>query len=178
MKPRPKQRRGRGRLLALAVSIGMCTTALVSAPGALASTAQSGHRGQGAATPWPGGRWQPEPASFGMVVERDVPVKMDDGAVLYANIGYPADATTGERAAGKFPVLLAENPYTYATEPDEFFVSRGYISAVVDVRGTQRSRPPMAGRSRGSSSVRATRETVSSSSHGRTASKERTASSG
>jgi predicted acyl esterase len=87
------------------------------------------------ATPWPGGRWQPEAPSYGMAVEENVPVVMDDGANLVANIGYPADATGG-RATGTFPVLLTQAPYVSSQKPQSFFVNRGYINAVVQIRGT------------------------------------------
>ena len=66
---------------------------------------------------------------------------MSDGATLYADIGYPSDRTTGKRAAGVFPVLLSQNPYP-GVQPDDYFVSRGYIYAVVDVRGTGRTDAP------------------------------------
>ena len=94
-----------------------------------------------ATTPWPGGRWQPATPRYGMVVVKDVPLKMSDGATLYGDIGYPSDRTTGKRAAGTFPVLLSQNPYP-GGEPDDYFVKRGYIYAVVDVRGTGRTDAP------------------------------------
>lgn len=90
-------------------------------------------------TPWPGGVWEPEAASYGMTVVRDVPVTMDDGVILHANIGYPAEQGTDMLAAGTFPVLLTQNPYTDGGEPDEFFVGRGYIHAVTEIRGTGNS---------------------------------------
>ena len=55
---------------------------------------------------------------------------MADGVILFANIGYPTDPATGQRAAGQFPVLLTQNPYLGPTQqPDPFFVDRGYIFA-------------------------------------------------
>jgi uncharacterized protein len=97
-----------------------------------------------AATSWPGdGTWQPDPAAYGMTVASNVPVRMSDGVTLFANIGYPANKATGKRAAGKFPVLLTQNPYTGATQdPDSFFVDRGYIFVSVTVRGTLNSEAP------------------------------------
>ena len=71
-----------------------------------------------------------------MAVEADVSVTMDDGATLVANIGYPSDLATGERASGPFPVLLTQAPYVSSQQPSPFFVTRGYIHAVVQVRGT------------------------------------------
>ena len=98
------------------------------------------------ATPWPGGIWQPDPVTYGMTVVSGVPITMDDGVILFANIGYPTDPATGQRAAGKFPVLLTQNPYVGPTQqPDPFFVTRGYIFASVTVRGTLNSEAPGGG---------------------------------
>ena len=85
-------------------------------------------------TPWPGGTWQPEPATYQVSQVANVPVTMDDGVRLDATIDYPADPATGHRAAGKFPVLLQFTPYT--DEPDSYFVQRGYIAVNVRQRGT------------------------------------------
>jgi predicted acyl esterase len=74
-----------------------------------------------------------------------VPIVMDDGVTLYADIGYPTDLATGQRAAGTFPVLLSQNPYVFTPPPDSYFVSRGYIYAQVDIRGTLRSEAPGGG---------------------------------
>jgi len=121
-------------------------------PAALAATviaalfAPGGTHAAGAATPWPGGRWQPDAARYGMTVVSNVALKMDDGVILFANIGYPTDSHTGRRAPGRFPVLLTQNPYAGATEqPDPFFVDRGYIFASVEVRGTLDSEAPDGG---------------------------------
>lgn len=86
-------------------------------------------------TPWPGGTWSPAEATYGMTVVGHR-VEMDDGVILHARVGYPSDLATGERAPGTFPVLLSQNPYPTTPEPDAFFVHRGYIHAVVEVRGT------------------------------------------
>lgn len=94
-------------------------------------------------TSWPGGRWYPDTPTYGVAVERDVPIVMDDGITLYANVAYPTNSATGERAPGPFPVILTQNPYDFpSSEPDPRFVSRGYIHAVADQRGTQRSQLP------------------------------------
>ena len=90
----------------------------------------------GASTPWPGGRWQPDAPTYGMVVDANVTVTMDDGVKLVANIGYPSDLATGEHAWGPFPVLLTQAPYVASQQPTPFYVTRGYIHAVVQVRGT------------------------------------------
>jgi predicted acyl esterase len=117
---------------------------LVAGAGVLAGAGQASARSADAAsTPWPGGVWQPDPASYGMTVVSGVPVTMSDGVTLFANIGYPTDPATGKRAAGTFPVLLTQNPYAGPTEdPDPFFVDRGYIFVSVDVRGTLDSEAP------------------------------------
>jgi hypothetical protein len=78
-------------------------------------------------TRWPGGRWQPDTPSYGIQCVTGVPIVMDDGVTLFADIGYPTNLATGERATGKFPVLLAQNPYVFTPPPDVFYVARGYI---------------------------------------------------
>lgn len=96
----------------------------------------------GGSSEWPGGRWTPDEPQYAMIVEKKVPIVMDDGATLYADIGYPADRLTRRRAKGTFPVLLTQNQYCIpltnrsAFKPFEEFVSRGYIYVVAQVRGT------------------------------------------
>jgi uncharacterized protein len=87
-----------------------------------------------ATTPWPGGRWQPGPAAYGVTVVSNVPVMMDDGISLNATIGYPTDLATGQRAARSFPVILQQTPYTDSVVP--YFVQHGYIFVSVRSRGT------------------------------------------
>ena len=82
---------------------------------------------------------------YGMSVVHNVPLKMSDGAVLIANVGYPSNPSTGKRAAGKFPVLLTQDPYTAEEQPTAFYVTRGYINAVVEVRGTGDTSAPGGG---------------------------------
>ena len=53
-----------------------------------------------ASAPWPGGRWQPDAPTYGMTVDANVSVVMDDGVTLVANIGYPTDVATGEPHVG------------------------------------------------------------------------------
>lgn len=94
-----------------------------------------------AATGYPGGTWSPPDAKYAVVAERNVPVTMSDGATLVADVYRPD-------AAGPFPVLLTQTPYTAsiglaaAAEeggPGAYFVQRGYVYVSVDVRGTGRS---------------------------------------
>jgi predicted acyl esterase len=86
-----------------------------------------------------------------MMVEKSIPIAMDDGATLYADVAYPTDRLTGKRARGTFPVLLEQDPYDIpgtsdsAFFPHEFFVSRGYIAVVSQVRGTGRTTGPNGG---------------------------------
>ncbi|HET6811340.1 MAG TPA: CocE/NonD family hydrolase [Acidimicrobiales bacterium] len=101
-----------------------------------------------APTPYPGGTWRPPAPSYGVLAVKNVSVPMDDGVDLVADVYYPADPGTGQRAAGRFPVLLTQTPYTNSTGlatstsstgPGDYFVERGYIFVSVDVRGTGRS---------------------------------------
>jgi predicted acyl esterase len=88
-------------------------------------------------TPYPGGHWQPGPATFAeIVVSTWLP--MDDGVELRVTVGYPADQATGSRAPGNFPVILQHSPYT--DTPVRYFVEHGYIFVNVRARGTGESR--------------------------------------
>lgn len=79
--------------------------------------------------------WVPEAPVYGIAAALNVPVRMTDGVILRANIMYPA--VRGEPAPGSFPVLLTQTPYGKASGGvDPYLVQRGYIEAVVDVRGT------------------------------------------
>src|SRR5262245_44058780 len=78
-------------------------------------------------------------------MRHNVPVTMSDGVVLRADIHYPTDPTTGEPAAGPFPVLLSITPYGKKAPPPAaqigggatpYLIKRGYIEVIVDVRGT------------------------------------------
>jgi uncharacterized protein len=97
------------------------------------------------ATPWPGGSWQPDPVRYGMTTVHNVPLRMSDGVTLLANVGYPSDPSTGSRATGAFPVLLTQDPYTAEQQPNSYYVTRGYINAVVEVRGTGDTYGPAGG---------------------------------
>ncbi|MCK9898237.1 CocE/NonD family hydrolase [Frankia sp. AgB32] len=131
--------RGRhGRVRGLAAAVVATLVASVFAVVGITSPARAG-------TVWPGGTWAPDPETYGITVVKDVPVTMDDGVVLPADIGYPTDRLTGKRAAGTFPVIVQQNPYVFGGDPDSFFVSRGYIFVSVDVRGTNRSQAPDGG---------------------------------
>ncbi len=110
-----------------ALLAGMLTTGLFA--GGLAPARAD----RQASTPWPGGRWEPGSARYGTTIVSNVPVRMDDGVTLTATVAYPADPATGRRAAGRFPVILQQTPYT--DDVNSFFVPYGYIFATVRSRG-------------------------------------------
>ncbi|MEO9224707.1 MAG: CocE/NonD family hydrolase [Acidimicrobiales bacterium] len=91
-----------------------------------------------AASAAPGRSWTPEPASYGVGSELNVPVTMADGTVLRADVFYPTSG--GNAAPGPFPVLMTQTPYGKSTPgvggADNYLVSRGYIDVIADVRGT------------------------------------------
>jgi predicted acyl esterase len=124
--------------------VALCAGLSVSVPAQLAAS-PAGAAQSSSGTSWPGGRWQPGPEAYGMETVSRVPVKMDDGVILPANIGYPTDPKTGKRAAGAFPVLVQQNPYLAGGDPEKYFVNRGYIFVSVDVRGTNDSSAPGGG---------------------------------
>jgi hypothetical protein len=68
--------------------------------------------------------------SYGVTIERGVPVKMRDGVTLRADICRP-------KAEGKFPVLLTRTPYDRNGAVDFCLkaVPRGYVVIAQDVRG-------------------------------------------
>lgn len=83
---------------------------------------------------------QPE---YGIVVARDVMVPMRDGVRLATDIYRPA--RNGEPVPGKWPTLLGRTSYDKTSqwlwvEPvAEFFVPRGYVVVIQDLRGRYRS---------------------------------------
>jgi predicted acyl esterase/acetyl esterase/lipase len=92
---------------------------------------------------WASGPWEPGPERYGIEIERDVPVKMSDGIVLRADVVYPTDLSDGKRARGTFPVLLQQTPYKAFSADTEkqsrYFVTRGYLYVLAQVRGTYHS---------------------------------------
>ena len=82
-------------------------------------------------------QWTPESARYGVGEQSNLPVNMSDGTVLRVNVYTPTDPATGKAAAGSFPVLLTQTPYGKSElSADTYFVQRGYIEVVADVRGT------------------------------------------
>lgn len=84
-------------------------------------------------------RWKPEAATYGVGQTDNIPVTMSDGTVLRADEFYPT-TSSGAAAKGPFPVLLTQVPYGKDTAAGfsyvPYFVQRGYIEVVADVRGT------------------------------------------
>jgi putative CocE/NonD family hydrolase len=73
------------------------------------------------------------PAQYGVVEEANVPITMSDGVVLNALVHRPD-------APGRFPVVVSITPYNGGSGiiggANDYFVERGYVHVVVDVRGT------------------------------------------
>ncbi len=73
----------------------------------------------------------------GVRLERGVPCRMSDGAVLYADHYYPPDAAPGKQ----FPTLLMRQPYgrdiasTVVYAHPVWFARHGYNVVIQDVRG-------------------------------------------
>src|SRR4051794_19698948 len=97
--------------------------------------------------------WTPPEPKYGMAEDHHVPVTMSDGTVLRANVFYPTDPQSGKRATGSFPVIMVYTPYgkdivgkasgneggaEAGTQAGQlpYFVKRGYIDVVAEVRGT------------------------------------------
>jgi uncharacterized protein len=76
----------------------------------------------------------PSRATFSTVT-REVLIPMEDGVRLAATIGFPS--TDGQSPApGPFPAILEFTPYSKdLSAPSSYFTSRGYVYAVVDIRG-------------------------------------------
>ncbi len=135
---------GCGSAVVLALSLG---TLAVSAPHA-AGGAVDPIAAAVAASAAPGHHWTPGDETYAVARTLDVPVRMADGTILRADIETPADPSTHQPAAGPFPVLLTMSPYgkdtagqlnSSAIGLDTYFVKRGYIDVVVDVRGAGNS---------------------------------------
>jgi uncharacterized protein len=98
-------------------------------------------------TATPAFAWQPEPATYGVGSQTNLPITASDGTVLRADVSFPTDPATGEAAPGPFPVLITQTPYGKDTGAaggqlgqlaggNSYLVQRGYIDVTVDVRGT------------------------------------------
>lgn len=115
------------------VALALALAAATAATPVLATTASH----TGAAKPKT--PWTARPATYGVAKQSNVPITMDDGTVLEANVLRPADAS-GNPAKGTFPVLLTQTPYnkeaTGLNFENDYLIQRGYIQVIVDVRGT------------------------------------------
>ncbi|HVU91976.1 MAG TPA: CocE/NonD family hydrolase, partial [Jatrophihabitans sp.] len=142
----PLRRRLTAPLAAVALAAASLTAGLTAAGGATGAGAAPDPFAEAVdASSAPGHHWQPEPATYAVHRQVNVPVRMVDGTVLRADIATPADPATKQPAAGPFPVLLTQTPYgkdtagsldSAAIGIDPYFVERGYIDVAVDVRGT------------------------------------------
>lgn len=115
---------------------------LVGAPGALAAQSSATN------SDYPDGKWSPPAAAYGTSEDSNVQIRMDDGAILLADVVYPTNPTTGQRAKGPFPVLLNQDLYSGAYDtmaekavgqgsvPDAYLVQHGYIVVHLHDRGT------------------------------------------
>ncbi len=130
----PGVRRRRKMITGFALAVVLCISSSLGLAGVATAFAHDDQSQAEVQTPWPGGVWEPGPPQFGTIVDHNVRVPMDDGVTLSANIAYPADLVTGQRAPGQFPVIIRYTPYTDANVP--FFVERGYINLNVRSRGT------------------------------------------
>src|SRR3954470_17421998 len=80
---------------------------------------------------------KPGPTRYaGVATTKDVPIVMRDGTKLFADVHRPA-GSDGKPAAGRFPVILTQNPYAKNQSAvigrDPLFIRRGYVQVIVDV---------------------------------------------
>jgi uncharacterized protein len=127
-----------GRLAFLVSFLALVATFLPPAHSASAAPAGSVATASAQAPQARAGAWKPRPATYGVVVEKDIQLTMSDGVVLRADVHRPAKAD-GTTAAGRFPVILTQNPYNKNVSGGsggDYFVQRGYVFVQTDVRGT------------------------------------------
>lgn len=91
----------------------------------------------------PRSTWSPGPERFNTRHQPAVPVRMSDGTRLFVDITRPIDRRTGHAPSRPVPVILEQTPYrrvAYDQCPPEdaarFFVARGYIYVLAQVRGS------------------------------------------
>src|SRR5258708_7013089 len=92
----------------------------------------------GAQQLWPS--WTAPPVQFpGTLTQKNVPITMSDGTVLYADVLFPADRA-GKLVPGRFPVILTHTPYNknsaQGSPARPYLVQHGYVQVIADVRGT------------------------------------------
>src|SRR4051794_15154942 len=95
--------------------------------------------------------WKPPPPQYGVKEVVNFPFTTADGTELVGSVYYPTDAKSGDRAPGRFPVLVDMTPYGLwdgnSTSPRalsddailRYFASHGYVGVELDARGTGRS---------------------------------------
>jgi putative CocE/NonD family hydrolase len=110
--------------------------ATVSLLAAVTLTLSAAAAAAGVTAALPAYTWHEAAATYGVKQVTDVPVTMRDGTVLRVDVYYPTDAKTGAEAKGPFPVLLTQTPYGKGSMGDTYYVQRGYLEVVADVRGT------------------------------------------
>src|SRR5437764_4475318 len=84
--------------------------------------------------------WTPPKAIASAVVKTaNVPIRMSDGIVLYADVVQPA-GSSGKALPGRYPVLLTQTPYNKNTPSlnfeNDYLVEHGYVQVIADARGT------------------------------------------
>lgn len=92
------------------------------------------------AFPGPGRMVRAQPDQlYDLVVSKNVMIPMRDGVKLATDLYRPA--RQGVPAAGRFPVIMERTPYNKdgATAAASFFVGRGYVFVVQDVRARYKS---------------------------------------
>lgn len=72
---------------------------------------------------------------YDIIVQKNVPVPMQDGVCLSADLYLPA--RKGKVAEGRFPVVMERTPYDKTNKYGEgrYFARRGYVAVMQDVRG-------------------------------------------
>jgi hypothetical protein len=130
----------------MALATATATSALVgfshTTAGAAGTTVLALPADVAAASAAPGAAWTPEAVTYAVGEQRNVPITMNDGTILRADVYFPTSG--GAEATGPFPVIMTQTPYGKSTAgvagggtgADKYIVERGYIDAVVDVRGT------------------------------------------
>lgn len=83
-----------------------------------------------------------EPVPYGIIEQRDILVPMRDGVHLSTNLYLPAK--NNAIAPGHFPAIVQRTPYGKDFRPpwnsmEQYFVPKGYVVIVQDVRGRFRS---------------------------------------
>ena len=143
------ERLGKRGLLAAAVTTVLGASLLLPTGGAEASPAPAATV---AAAASPAARaatdtWTPRGEQYSATVTaKDIPIRMDDGAVLRADLMRPAGAD-GKPVATRLPVIVTITAYnktalaggggeTLAGAPPSYLVKRGYAHLTVDARGT------------------------------------------